>query len=346
VRAVDAVQNSSSPSAPITFTLDAALPRRAYLPQMARNYPPQPDGTILIEQGKHVHRGPVTLTLTATVTNDEVKWFRIGNGEADVRSRPWVTVETPASSVVLTESWPLEGGTSGLRTVSAQFRASKGGVSRPDSAQVYLTRNGDFESRLNGWTLEREGGMRVQAVEELYRGALPPDGITGDYAARLGGDDEVYEEGGVPVGHGALWQTFSIPSVPDPTIVISYRVATHDVVYGESTRKYFDDFEVSLDVQPWTLSKKDRNDAHCNEAPPVPDIIHLNGPGLAFCDGNRSGDPTGKEDIHDAGWKTVTLRLVGSWFRGRDIRLYMANFNRVDGYWNTWTYVDEVRVNW
>lgn len=214
--------------------------------------------------------------------------------------------------------------------------------------------NGDFEAGLKGWTDVSNGDMLVTAVSRVYKDLDSSTTTTGDYA-QLGGDDSQYREGAVPVGYGALSQTISVPDVVSPTITILYRVATHDVVYGESTDNYFDDFEVSIDTPPWNLSFTNRHNAKCDQEEPYDDEfdidltnieeIEMETKGLAFCDGNRTGQPSGMVDIYDTGWKTATVRL-GSWARGKNVDLYLANFNRVDGYWNTWTYVDEVRVGW
>lgn len=203
--------------------------------------------------------------------------------------------------------------------------------------------NGDFEDQLVGWSTG--GTLRVEAVTGLYAGALPPS-ITGRYAARLGGDDSVYSEGQVPIGYGALWQTFSVPDIPNPAITIRYRVATHDVVYGTRTRRYFDDFEVAIDQRPWEITDDSvRDAAGCSQTSPVPSVIDMSSGGLAFCDGNRTGPETGTASIYDTGWHTVTLRL-GPSLRQKNVTLYLANFNRLDHRLNTWTYVDEIGVNW
>ncbi len=200
--------------------------------------------------------------------------------------------------------------------------------------------NGDFSDGLRWWGVGSSGGMQVALVTELYDG----ERVAGQ-AAILGGDDEVYEDGEVPLGYGALWRAIYVPDSPDAALTIRYRVVSHDVVFGQQTARYFDDLEVAIDRKPWEATNAERNAAGCDGTAPVPAVLDADSSGMLFCDGNRSGRPTGSDDLYDSGWKTVTVNL-GPSLRGRQITLYLVNFNRVDHFWNTWSYIDWVSVSW
>jgi len=166
----------------------------------------------------------------------------------------------------------------------------------------------------------------------------------------LGGDDDYddYANARIPKdAYGAIWQTFSVPpaaQVPNPEITLSYRVFSHDRVYDPGNGHYYDDFEVSIDVPPGQITNSQRNAQGCNESGSVPRAISVTSPGLAFCDGNKSGNLPPTDDPDDTGWRTVTLRLDS--LSGRAITLYLANWNRQDRYRNTWTYIDNISTNW
>lgn len=43
----------------------------------------------------------------------------------------------------------------------------------------------------------------------------------------------------------------------------------------------------------------------------------------------------------DTGWQTATVPIAPAW---RTVEVSLQHWNEIDGYWNTWTYVDEVEV--
>lgn len=190
--------------------------------------------------------------------------------------------------------------------------------------------NGSFE---DGWTPWEHAG-------ELNQSRTQSQVYEGQWAVLLG-DSNYTNRGGVPVGSGRIWQTFTVPDSSNPSISIWYHIYTHDVVWGGNTNKYYDSFEIYINTVNWSeASNPDPGDSwrktRCRDNLGTPDT---NNPGLVFCDGNPS-DPTKSNPPKDLGWRSVTLDL--SQFKGQNITLYLATFNRVDGWYNTWTYVDDL----
>lgn len=301
---------------------------RTYLPLILRP-PPRPTGSVSVAGGAAtVYQQSVTLTLNASVSGDTVTGMRFRNDGTD-----WSRCEDFATSKT---GWLLADGGSGLRTVYAQFIGSKGGISDPVFDEIYLARNGDFE---NGWADWEHGGELAQTIV-----ADPTRAHHGNKVALLG--NAGYNNlGGVPVGNGHIWHTFGVPDTGTPRLTIWYRIYTHDRIWGDSTNKYWDSFEIYINNVNWQQANDpDPNDPLrrrlCRNNPGKPDTSRA---GLVLCDGNP-GDETGIEPPLDLGWRSVTLDLT--LLKGQDINLYLANFNRHDGWYNTWTYVDHIRMDW
>jgi hypothetical protein len=151
-----------------------------------------------------------------------------------------------------------------------------------------------------------------------------------------------YPDDDVPEGSARIWQTFSVPSSGDPKITLWYHIYTRDVVWGSNTHKYYDSFEIYINTVDWSeANNPDPDDpwrqTRCRDNLGDPDASN---PGLVFCDGGT--DPGGGR-LDD--WESsVTLDL--SQFKGQNITLYLADFNRQDHSFNTWTYMDDICVNW
>jgi uncharacterized repeat protein (TIGR01451 family) len=167
--------------------------------------------------------------------------------------------------------------------------------------------NGGFEDRWTGWT---HGGKLAQTVTST-------NPASGGFSALLG--DPTYEcEGGVPVGSAWVEQTVVIPSsVTSPTLYFKYNIFTQD-------------------KNPYLQDKYDRFDVRVGNT-------------LVFSDARRSGDygcTLASKDV-DLHWKDGKVDL--SAYSGQQITIRFENRSTSDyepdfGWYNTWTFVDNVRV--
>jgi outer membrane protein assembly factor BamD (BamD/ComL family)/tRNA A-37 threonylcarbamoyl transferase component Bud32 len=115
--------------------------------------------------------------------------------------------------------------------------------------------------------------------------------------------------GGVPVGEAWIKQTFQVPQEISPTLSLEYRVFSYDLDFPE-----YDYFKVAINGEalPQRYGNYEWTEPSCNRKP------------------------------WDSGWRTLTLDL--SAYRGEKIEVSLHNVNGTQPYYNTWTYVDNVRV--
>ena len=129
-----------------------------------------------------------------------------------------------------------------------------------------------------------------------------------NYAALLGSPD--YPCRYVPVGRAWMEQTVVVPSTGSPELSFWYRIFTYD--RNRALSNIYDLFDVKINgVQ-------------------------------VFADMNTN-EPYGCEDpVIDLEWRQAVVDLSG--YRGLCITIRFENWNRPDPYYNTWTYVDDVRI--
>ncbi|MEW5988830.1 MAG: hypothetical protein AB1791_19580, partial [Chloroflexota bacterium] len=197
--------------------------------------------------------------------------------------------------------------------------------------------NGGFElGSLTYWT---EGGALNRSVvtaldrDGLAGGQTLP-AIEGSYTAELG-DPGYVNLGGVPIGHADLRQTFTLPDQGITTLSFQYRVFTHDLIYSEFDDTYYDSFEVFLNSE----SYGGRRDSLCRLGG---SWQAADGDGLILCDGNDSQFPTLGNPPYDTGLQTVSFDV--SDYAGSNLTLIFRVYNRIDGNYNTWAYVDNVTI--
>ncbi len=306
-----------------------------YLPLVMRNYPPSPTGSVTIASGAAcVYQPSVTLTLSATVEGDDVTEMRLRN-EDTAWDDGWETFTT-------LKAWTLADGISGPRTVYAQFRGSKGGVSDPVSDQIYLAWNGDFEDGWDHW--EHGKGSFGGNGSGLDQNVVS---FEGSKRARLG--NPTYQDGSIPVGYAHVAQEFTVPA-GNRRLSLQYRVRSRDTVWGASTQKYFDTLEVSINRPPGQVSNQERDNQGCRNPSRLNPTgsLAISGNGLVFCGGQP---PTSSPEEWDSGWRTVTLDL-SAFTPGQSITLYVATWSREHtspaindrAYYNTYSYVDNITM--
>jgi hypothetical protein len=295
-------------------------PHRIYLPLVTRDYPPTPEmGSVTIAGGSdRVYHTTVTLALSDTFAGgvDTVAWMRLSNESVLWGEDDW----EPFSPV---RTWQLASGRSDLRTVYAQFKGSRGGVSTaPVSDTVYLSLNGDFEygSLKPGW----RGAQNplpvsiVQSVQERTGGSIPP--FDGDNAVLLGSLDYACAPHGVPLGYAGIAQTFSLPPSVKGKLTFRYIIWSQDASIGDA----YDRFEVTVNGN---LLFSDGNQVN---------------KGLNCDQWWRVPGPKNPRYGQVDGWAIGEIDL-GS-YAGQDVVIAFRNYNRYDGWYNTYTYVDGVTI--
>ena len=143
---------------------------------------------------------------------------------------------------------------------------------------------------------------------ELSQTIVLTDRFSGRFSALLGSPD--YPCRYVPVGSAWLEQTVCVPSTVSPTLTFSYEIWTYD--RNKKLSRLYDLFDVEVDgVQ-------------------------------VFSDMNKT-EPYGCED------PVTVVTGVGSIdlgaYRGKRVVIRFENWNLPDRPYNTWTYVDDVRIH-
>jgi hypothetical protein len=94
---------------------------------------------------------------------------------------------------------------------------------------------------------------------------------------------------------------------------------TYDTVWSERYQRYYDSFDVELSVAGSSTRE------------------------LLLRDGNYDPNKVGSgKPVTDLGWKEAEIDL--SDYAGQLVTLYFTVSNRVDQYFNTWSYLDDVSI--
>ncbi len=157
----------------------------------------------------------------------------------------------------------------------------------------------------------------------LYKAVVPQAGPSGASSptARLGSEDygaSLEDPGQVPVGSATISQTLRVPDLSQarrPVLILWYRVFSYDVMYSQRLQRYVDTFDVTL------LDTAGQEVA------------------LLLRDGNPTNDYGA---LYDTGWKRAFIDLGP--YAGQTVQLVLANYNRYDNLFNTWSYVDDIQV--
>jgi hypothetical protein len=187
---------------------------------------------------------------------------------------------------------------------------------------VYVSLNGDFEygSLAPGWQKD-ESPMPVsivQSVQERTGGSTPP--ADGNNAVLLGNPNYACVPDGIPMGYAAIAQTFSLPLDTDSKLVFKYIMWSQDTsIAGD-----YDRFEVYVNG---SLAFSDGNQVNA---------------GLKCAQWWRVPGPDNPRNGQTDGWATGEIDLSG--YVGQDVVIAFRNYNRYDGWYNTYTYVDRVTI--
>jgi len=140
---------------------------------------------------------------------------------------------------------------------------------------------------------------------QLVSGGLPR---SGNYAVLLG-DPKYDSAGGCPVGDARLAQLIDVPSLGHPTLRVWYRIWSED----------------TLDYDYFAIDVADRTGAYR-------DRLH------------RDGCTLWTGSLWSSGWREAIVSLDN--YRGQTVRIELVNaLTNTDGWYNTWTYVDDIRLD-
>jgi hypothetical protein len=182
--------------------------------------------------------------------------------------------------------------------------------------------NGNFELQDVGWNFQDNGlsasTIRMTPTEDED---IPLDSI----GAILGRTEYPCSPEGVPIGYAEIRQTFYVPDAPDGQTVslsFNYVIYTQDT----STKPEYDRFEVFI------------NDS---ASPVFSDGNQVNS-GLGCNIWWRVPGPGNIRDEQTSGWAIGIIDLEG--FQGQTIIVSFQNHNRFDGWYNTYTYLDDIKI--
>jgi len=181
--------------------------------------------------------------------------------------------------------------------------------------------NGGFEWQDQGWSLINQG-LPAGIVNQSSDPSVP----LGSYSALLGRPDYPCSASGVPLGYAAVEQAYSVPQVRRPVVLrFKYVIMSQDA----STSAQYDRFEVFVTPQNGAAS-------------------------LVFSDGNmvnqglgcnvwrRVPGPQNPRNGQTTGWAEAVVNLDS--YKGQTVTFSFRNYSRYDGWYNTYTYLDDVRV--
>ena len=184
--------------------------------------------------------------------------------------------------------------------------------------------NGDFEDGATGWTLNGSGAAMEASV-------VDSGGIAGS-SILLGNPN--YEFSKVPVGFAEVKQTIVIPFDAE-TLHFDFRMHTEDRMFNPEQRRLFDTLEIYINGIP---TDSERTSA-CLDSSNLP---VTNGNRIVLCAGNTD------EATEDSGPPTIISRseaiALPATLLESQVEITFRVYNRVDGYWNSWAYIDNVRV--
>ena len=191
--------------------------------------------------------------------------------------------------------------------------------------------NGGFEAGQAGWRLIDGGldaSMISQPVVNPVSGANDPAIPAGQNSILLGSPNYSCSQAGVPFpAYAAAERTITVPDEPQIELLFDYIIYTEDGMPASGAERY-DRFEVYVNgasSSQWVFGDGNtvNSDLRCGNWRRIPGAQNVRG------------------GISD-GWATGTIDL--SDYGGTNVVVSFQNHSRADGYYNTYTYLDNVRL--
>ncbi len=198
-------------------------------------------------------------------------------------------------------------------------------------------RNGDFEQGDFGWDFMSEYVVGLPSSVISTHPISPvnsqPDTVipSGSMSALLGNPDISYNScinHSIPLGYADIEQRFTVPTAPGQAVklLFDYVIYTEDASSTPGPSSPYDRFEVYLNdnaLPSFYDMNTNSSSVACGKWWRVPGK-----------DNPRNGESTG--------WATGEINMDG--YRGQIVKMAFRVYNRYDGYFNTYAYVDNVRL--
>jgi len=262
-----------------------------------------------------------TLTDTATPTNTPtITNTPSPTDTATSTSTPTTTAtptltNTPTATPSPTATPPVRGYLPLVLKVKPKPTPTHTPTRTPTPTPTPIVSNGGFERQWDSWV---HGGELPQKIVSPPT-PMPPGADLGRRSALLG--DPSYCDHPNLTYFGSAWvqQEVRVPDTANPKLTFWWRMFTYDHVKWGNGREG-DSFDVEVKVVGSSRWERVFHEGYDNYPHP----------------------PPGCEDLQDLGWQKATVSLRK--YRGRQVVLRFSNVTRWNGECNTWTYLDEVRI--
>jgi hypothetical protein len=194
----------------------------------------------------------------------------------------------------------------------------------------YVLSLGGFETGLDGWTLINGGlpASRITTHPNDPRTNTQDLTIPSGIGSILLGNPSSASCPGVPVGYAAIQKQITIPAIPQGH-TMTLNLSFDYVIYTEdgSSSITYDRFEVYIGnntIPSFFDGYRPGFSGACHQWKriPSPQVPSING--------------------QTSGWAHGTIDVSSYW--GQTIQVSFRNYNRFDGYYNTYTYIDNIQL--
>ncbi len=218
----------------------------------------------------------------------------------------WTGIVAPSGSRTMTFRVKIADAVTGSISGEATIEGGGETVSRNAPTEVVVA-NGRFDNgNLGGWMAAGTLGTSVA------QGA----GRSG--SAALLGKSSYGCGGSVPVDKGEIFQTVKVPSSGDASLSFWFRMLSQDVEYSPKFGSYGDTLDVNV----------------ANTVGNTQQLL------LRFGAPFR---PVSCDSTWDSGWQFRSYDL--SAFSGQEVQIRFALWNGIDGWYNSYAYLDDIRVD-
>ena len=303
------------------------------------------NGALIVENGKTLERMPIVSGF-ATAANQQIR-LRFSNDESEYKMTTSAAEEVEPGKFVWLYAFAnadiLDGGVYRFRataydpTLNIESEPSNSyrvtifpiNVYLPFYHNLFKTLfNGDFESGLDGWQAGDSNGYGVGVAQGQLTGQ----------SALLGSAGFIADEQ-VPVGYGEIRKEVTVP-LDNTVLNFEYLLVSYDVGFSVNKDQFYDTFEVYIGSVGDENSKTAERVALCADARKGLSVTPDAGTtGLIFCD-HYAGEPAKVDPPNMVRNANGEIDLQN--YAGENVTLIFRVYNRVDEYYNTYLYLDNL----